>query len=55
MGIGGCFISAVVLIIVAVRDPLRHINWVIFAAEDQIIALIPHELEEALRTALRGD
>jgi len=30
-GLAGCFISVSVFIIVAARDPLRHINWVKFA------------------------
>ena len=30
-GLAGCFISISVFIIVAARDPLRHINWVKFA------------------------
>jgi hypothetical protein len=30
-GLAGCFISVSVFMIVAARDPLRHINWVKFA------------------------
>jgi hypothetical protein len=38
--LGGCFISASVFVIVAARDPLRHILWVKFVILLSILSVV---------------